>query len=51
MKNITPNSSTALVIRKETSLTIIHNITNNMIRISSKAFCITFALTLLNMVI
>ena len=51
MKNYNTNASTALVVKKETSLTVIHNITNNMIRISSKAFFITFALTLLNMVV
>ena len=51
MKNIIQYNSTSLVIKKETSLTVIHNNTNNMIRISSKAFFITFALTLLNMVI
>ena len=51
MKNYNTNASTALVIRKETSLTVIHNITNNVFRISSKAIFITFALTLLNMVV
>lgn len=51
MKNYNTNTSTALVIRKQTSLTIIHNITNNVFRISGKAFFITFALTLLNMVV
>ena len=51
MKNIIQNNSTSLVIKKETSLTVIHNITNNIFRISSKAFFLTFALTLLNMVV
>lgn len=51
MKNYNTNTSTALVVRKETSLTVIHNITNNVFRISGKAIFITFALTLLNMVV
>lgn len=51
MKNIIQNNSTTLVVKKESNLTIIHNITNNVFRISSKAFFITFALTLLNMVV
>lgn len=52
MKNYTIDTpTTALAIKKETSLTIIHNITNNVFRISSKALFVTFALTLLNMVV
>lgn len=52
MKKSNSNVTTkALTVRKETSLTVIQNITTSIVRISSKAIFATFALTLLNLVI
>ena len=49
--NDTNTTTRALTIRKETSLTIIHNVTTAVVRISSKAILATFVLTLLNLVV
>lgn len=44
-------TTTALTIRKETSLDIVRRFTSTTIRISAKAIFATIALTLLNLVI
>lgn len=49
--NDTNTTCTALTVKKETSLAIVHNLTITAMRISKKAIFATFALTLLNMVI
>lgn len=49
--NDTKTTTRALTIRKENSLTVVHNFAISIIRISSKAIFATFALTLLNLVV
>ena len=52
MKKLNSEVTTkALTVRKETSLTVLQNLTISVVRSSSKAILATFALTLLNLVV
>lgn len=49
--NNTNTTITALTVRKNTSLTVVHNFKVKIVRVSAKAIFSTIALTLLNFVI